>query len=217
MPTTFNPAKMTQGGCTLGGSGTFFVSLNRFHEVDMAVVAKDGASSGLKYWELTARDPDTPPNNVWGGLVPADFDPIRGIPLSPGGSGAPLLQGGVNAAVFPVCWPGNYGIAAGTGGTVCIGNGTPTFQNPMTVPVWGNNVLRMAANHDLMLMWFAVDNGAWLPGGDPAAGTGGQSWAYIGTRTLFPCGYLWTLGGIRANFGAVPYRYTPPAGATNYG
>lgn len=91
-----------------------------------------------------------------------------------------------------------------------------TLHNNINISVgtgWNqNNIIGVAINLDTDLFWVAKD-GVWQ-NGDPAAGTGGRSFAITGTTYAI----IAPGGGAEAtvNFGSTAFIYTAPTGFTGW-
>lgn len=191
-PTTWDP---TQKGADLSlDASKLWVTYTGVGTAG-GVRATRSAASGLKHFEIKVLSTVAGFDSQGVGICSPNFAITAGAPSYLGND--------------------NHGIAAWSlVGAIYLNNTTSTdigsgFENV-------GDIVSVAVDHTLQLIWWRVNGGAWGPSGDPASGTGGSSWAVFGTTTAFPAVFNAANYSLIANFGATPYAFTPPAGASNY-
>lgn len=81
------------------------------------------------------------------------------------------------------------------------------------------DVIDVATDLSLLLVWFRKNGGAWTSGGDPALGTGGRTIANLSGLSIAPYANLGAGGSPgqwTANFGASAYPFAAPSGFSNW-
>ena len=76
-----------------------------------------------------------------------------------------------------------------------------------------SDIICMAVSTTANLVWFRINNGTWMPSGDPAAGTGGASISGLTAGSIYPAA-SWDDSGavIEMNAGYDGQTYAPPSG-----
>ncbi len=189
--TTWNPADISAGLAL--SSGNLFVHGSTASD-DGLVRATDGQATGKFYFEVMTNGLNGPDAGV-GIATPAATGPNLG---DDGAGGAIAFSSYQSGAI--------YIDGQQTGAAIGVYNLT--------------TLVRVAVDVDARLIWFALPqdgNGGWNQFGGttahPETGVGGLSFASL-AGPVFPM--LVTTGGFNssatANFGASPFRFTPPAG-----
>jgi hypothetical protein len=192
--TTWNPSDKATSVTLSNGNLTFALGA-LFAPAYDGVRAVASASSGKKYWELTANAVVTPPTDIIEGLANASFN------VNGGGGG--YLGSDLN------------GIGWAADGRVWIGGSLV-----LTIQGWNlGDVLSFAVDLGNNTIWFRTNGGNWNnnPAADPAANTGGIDISGLAGGPYFAFGQGQTTGDtLTANFGESPYAHPMPSGFDNW-
>lgn len=182
--TKWNAADKTSGWSLSNGGLTIAETTNTYEGIRSVA----GKTSGKWYWELLINSPnDGNGTDAYPGIRRSD----TAIGTTPGSGNDALLRT-ANGTLFA-----SGGPTAGTGG----------------VSYPRGSLMMIALDLDSGKLWFGK-NGTWNNSGDPAAGTNATfttipagTWhAYCGTDNNAPKNI------VTANFGSLPFTYTPPSG-----
>ena len=190
LTTSWNPSDKATP-ILLGNDDLTFVLISLARPAHYGVRSLASASSGKKYWELTANAITAAPNSISEGLV----------------TSALAVNGDLGSDLNGIGWRGD-------GGVIINGSQVAGIQG------WQHgDVLSFAVDLDNKKIWFRTNGGNWNnnASNNPATNTGGIDISGLAAGPYFAFGQAFApLDSLTADFGDSPYANTVPSGFSNW-